>query len=42
MDTVPYSTNICWILKKSREFQDNIYFCPIDYVKAFDSVHHKK
>ena len=28
--------NICWILKKAREFQKNIYFCFIDYVKAFD------
>ena len=28
--------NICWIIKKAREFQKNIYFCFIDYVKAFD------
>jgi len=28
--------NICWIIKKSREFQKNIYFCFIDYAKAFD------
>ena len=28
--------NICWIIKKAREFQKNIYFCIIDYVKAFD------
>ena len=27
--------NICWIIKKAREFQKNIYFCFIDYVKAF-------
>ena len=29
------STNICWIIKKAREFQKNIYFCFIDYTKAF-------
>ena len=28
--------NICWIIKKAREFQKNIYFCFIDYAKAFD------
>ena len=32
--------NIHWINKKAREFQKNIYFCFIDYVKAFDSVNH--
>ena len=31
-------TNICWIIKKAREFQKNIYFCFIDYAKAFDCV----
>ena len=30
--------NICWIIKKAREFQKNIYFCFINYVKAFDCV----
>ena len=30
--------NICWIMEKAREFQKNIYFCFIDYAKAFDSV----
>ena len=35
-------TNICWIIKKAREFQKNIYFCFIDYDKAFDCVDHKK
>ena len=30
--------NICWIIKKTREFQKNIYFCFIDYAKAFDCV----
>ena len=34
--------NICWILKKAREFQKNIYLCFIDYVKAFDCVDHNK
>ena len=34
--------NICWIIKKTREFQKNIYFCFIDYAKAFDCVHHNK
>ena len=34
--------NICWIIKKPREFQKNIYFCFIDYAKAFDSVDHNK
>ena len=34
--------NICWIIKKGKEFQKNIYFCFIDYVKAFDYVHHNK
>ena len=32
--------NICWIIEKSREFQKNIYFCFIDYAKAFDWVDH--
>ena len=30
--------NICWIIKEAREFQKNIYFCFIDYAKAFDSL----
>ena len=30
--------NICWIIKKAREFHKNIYFCFVDYVKAFDCV----
>ena len=34
--------NICWIIEKAREFQKNIYFCFIDYAKAFDSVDHHK
>ena len=38
-DQIP---NICWITEKAREFQKNIYFCFIDYAKAFDCVDHKK
>ena len=34
--------NICWIIEKAREFQRNIYFCFIDYAKAFDCVDHNK
>ena len=33
---------ICWIIEKAREFQKNIYFCFIDYSKAFDCVDHNK
>ena len=35
-------TNICWIIEKAREFQINIYFCFIDYAKAFDYMDHNK
>ena len=34
--------NILWIMEKAREFQKNIYFCFIDYAKAFDCVDHNK
>ena len=34
--------SICWIMEKAREFQKNIYFCFIDYAKAFDCVDHNK
>ena len=34
--------NIRWIIEKAREFQKNIYFCFIDYTKAFDCVDHNK
>ena len=34
--------NICWIIEKAREFQENIYFCFTDYAKAFDCVDHNK
>ena len=34
--------NILWIIEKARDFQNNIYFCFIDYAKAFDCVDHNK
>ena len=34
--------NILWIIEKAREFQKNVYFCFIDYAKAFDCVNHNK
>ena len=34
--------NVCWIIKKARESQKNIYFCFIDYAKVFDGVDHNK
>ena len=34
--------NICWIIKKAKEFQKNIYFCLTDYTKALDCVDHNK
>ena len=33
---------ICWIIEKARKFQKNIYFCFLDYDKAFDCVDHEK
>ena len=36
------TANICWIIKKAREFQKNIYLCFIDYAKAFDCVNNNK
>ena len=36
------TANICWITEKAREFQKNIYFCFIDYAKAFDCVDHNQ
>ena len=38
-DQIP---NICWIIEKAMEFQQNIYLCFIDYAKAFDCVDHSK
>ena len=35
-------SNILWIIKKGREFQENIYFCFLDYAKAVDCVDHNK
>ena len=40
--TTDQIANICWIIKKARAFQENIYFCFIDYAKAFDCVDHNK
>ena len=40
--TTDQIANIRWIMEKAREFQKNIYFCFIDYAKAFDSMDHKK
>ena len=34
--------NVCWIIEKARDFQKSIYFCFIDYAKAFDCVDHNK
>ena len=36
------NVNVCWIIKRAREFQKNIYFCFIEYAKAFDCVDHNK
>ena len=36
------TVNICWVIEKARKFQKNIYFCFIDYAKAFDCVDHHK
>ena len=41
-DTSYQIANIRWIIEKAREFQKNIYFCFIDYAKAFDSMDHNK
>ena len=39
-ETRDQMANICWIIKKAREFQKNIYFCFTDYAKAFGYVDH--
>ena len=41
-ETRDQTANICCIIKKAKEFQKNIYFCFIDYAKAFDCVDHNK
>ena len=41
-ETRDQSANICWIIEKAREFQKSIYFCFIDYARAFDCVDHIK
>ena len=40
--TTDQIANIHWIMEKAREFRKNIYFCFIDYIKAFDCVDHNK
>ena len=40
--TTYHTASISWIVEKARELQKNIYFCFIDYTKAFDCVHHNK
>ena len=37
-----FCEDLCWIMEKAREFQKKIYFCFIDYAKAFDCVDHNK
>ena len=34
--------NICWIIEKAKEFEENTYFCSVDYAKAFDCVDYNK
>ena len=41
-DQIANNLIFCWIIKKAREFQKNIYFCFIDYAKPFDCVDHNK
>ena len=40
--TTDQIANICWVIEKAREFQKNIYFCFMDYAKAFACVDHNK
>ena len=40
--TIDQIANIRWIIEKGRDFQKSIYFCFIDYIKAFDCVDHNK
>ena len=40
--TIDQIANICWIMEQASEFQENIYFCFIDYAKVFDRVDHNK
>ena len=40
--TTDLIANICWIMEKAREFQENICFCFVDYAKAFECVDHNK
>ena len=38
--TTDQIVNICWIMEKARQFQKNIYYCFVEYAKAFDCVDH--
>ena len=40
--TTDQIANICWIIEKTREFQENNYFCFMNYTKAFDFLDHNK
>ena len=40
--TAKYQASFCWIIEKARKFQENNYFCFIDYAKAFDCMDHNK
>jgi len=42
LNSINEFSKICWIIEKARAFQKNIYFCFIDYIKAFDCVDHNK
>ena len=42
LEKADQTANICWIIKKAREFQKEFYFCFIDYAKAFGSVDHNR
>ena len=42
INNLRYADDIRWIMEKAREYQKNIYFCFIDYAKAFDCVDHNK
>ena len=42
LDTTDNLANLRWIMEKAREFQENIYFCFVDYARAFDCVDHSK
>ena len=41
-ESIDQIAHICWVIEKGRKLQKNIYFCFIDYAKAFDCVDHNK